>query len=400
MFPNGAIERSSFNVGEYSYSDNAFILFESQSTDPDQVIDNKSGELSFNFDNSTLRIVHKEGNGGYNSLFARINGKTTFTGKNLELYFEGWQDMIRVNSGGNLVIDAENAWFEFNAIDSTGTDQSFGLLRQQGAKTKTQIAVENQLVFKVTTPVNQRNDANGILYLIGGESNIDANDIFIIAETQNPEDHFLNGVYLNSTLLNLGQNSSLNQLVITGVASAFMFENSGVLNLDTNSLYVDTIFASGEMGYFLNNSYEYSDANVNISVANNAEVKGNIFLVEGEYNLDFGQNSIIQTQLIRNEYGKINLSLDKNSLLTGRIWDYSAEYGDSFTNITLDGSTWDVSGSSDFYKLVANDSDIVFHDLGTPDKPTLKLGNLTGNGSTFLLQNDRNSSSFIQLGKE
>ena len=399
-FPNGTVERSSFNAGEYSYGDNTFILFESQSTDPDQVIDNKSGELSFDFENSALRIVHKEGDGGYNSLFARISGKTSFTGKNLELYFEGWQDMIRVNSGGNLSIDVENAWFEFNAIDSTGTDQDFGLLRQQGAKTKTQIAVKNQLVFKVTTPVNQRNDTNGILYLIGGESNIDANDIFIIAETQNPEDHFLNGVYLNSTLLNLGQNSSLNQLVITGVASAFMFENSGVLNLDTNSLYVDTIFASGEMGYFLNNSHEYSDANVNISVANNAEVKGNIFLVEGEYNLDFGQNSIIQTQLIRNEYGKIILSLDKNSLLTGRIWDYSAEYGDSFTNITLDGSTWDVSGSSDFYKLVANDSDIVFHDLGTPDKPTLKLGNLTGNGSTFLLQNDRNSSSFIQLGKE
>ncbi len=91
--------------------------------------------------------------------------------------------MIRVNSGGNLSIDVENAWFEFNAIDSTGTGQDFGLLRQQGAKTKTQIAVKNQLVFKVTTPVNQRNDTNGILYLIGGESNIDANDIFIIAWT-------------------------------------------------------------------------------------------------------------------------------------------------------------------------------------------------------------------------
>lgn len=397
---NGKVERSSFNIGEYSYNDNTFILFESQNTDPHQVIDNKSGELTFDFQNSALRIVHKEGNGGYNSLFARISGKTSFTGENLELYFEGWQDMIRVNSGGNLAVDAENAWFEFNAIDSAGTYQSFGLLRQQGSNTKTKISVSNQLVFKTTVPVNQLGKSNGIFYLLGGTVDIDAQNIFLISDTRTPENNFLNGVYLNSTLLNLGQNSSLNQLVITGVASAFMFENSGVLNLDTNSLYVDTIFASGEMGYFLNNSYEYSDANVNISVANNAEVKGNIFLAEGEYNLDFGQNSIIQTQLIQNEFGKINLSLDKNSLLTGKIWDYSAEYRHSFTNITLDGSTWDVSGSSDFYKLVANDSNIVFHDLGTPDKPTLKLGNLTGSGSTFLLQNEGNSSSFIQLGKE
>lgn len=399
--PTNGWDSVAFTSGTFSYKKDSIIFYQpSSSWDTDIFIRNeKKQTLNFAFNDSTLRLVHKDSSSRKSSRFASIKGQTSFSGNNLEIYFEGWQDMFYVG-GGQLNINAhENAWIEFNASAAKGTFQDFGILRQ-GSGT-TEINVGNQLVLKVDATVNQRNDTNGVLLLTGGTLNINATDFFIVSETQNPEDHFLNGAHLSSgSSVNIGNEKTLESLVITGVASAFVLGDNSNLSVKTNSFYADTVISDGEMGYFLNNVEKAFNLDANISVTNNAEIRGNIYLENGQYDLTFGQNSIIQTQLIQNEYGKINLSLGKNSLLTGEIWDYSAEYGDSFTNITLDESTWDVSGSSDFYKLIANDSNIVFHDLGTPDKPTLKLGNLTGSGSTFLLQNEGNSSSFIQLGKE
>ena len=124
------------------------------------------------------------------------------------------------------------------------------------------------------------------------------------------------------------------------------------------------------------------------------------YLKNGQYNLTFGQNSILETEFIDNLSGEINLSLGNGSFIKGKISDKSFISENSRTTLELDQSTWDVSGRSSFYKLNTHNSNIFLSDLGSSDNPTLQVRSLSGSDTTFYLYNEGNVSSFIQLGKD
>ena len=397
--PSDGWNNDSFTKGNNNYTNNTIIFFQAASSwDPDKFINNSSGQLNFEFNDSTLRLIQKESARKKYSRFATINGTTSFKGKNLEIFMDaGWQDMIFVSRGGEFNVDvSNNAWLEFVASDSTGSDNQLALLRINNGVSN--INVGNQLVLKTKVEINQTDSANGLVSVLSNsELNLDAKELFIIADVKNPENSFLNGIYVDSeSVAYIGSENSIDSLVMTGVASAFAVTGNSSIHVNADSLYADTIGEDHSLGYFLSGQYGQAE----INVTNNAEIKGNIYLNEGQYNLSFGQNSILETEFIDNLSGEINLSLGEGSFIKGKISDKSFISENSRTTLELNQSTWDVSGRSSFYKLNTNNSNIFLSDLGSSDNPTLQLGALSGTGTTFYLYNEGNVSSFIQLGKD
>lgn len=397
--PSDGWNNDSFTKGNNNYTDNTIIFFQAASSwDTDKFIENSSGQLNFEFNDSTLRLIQKESGRRKYSRFATINGTTSFKGKNLEIFMDaGWQDLISVSKGGEFKVDvSNNAWLEFVASYSTGSTNQLALLRINSGVSN--INVGNQLVLTTKVEINQKDVANGLVTVLSdGELNLDAKELFIIADVKNPEDSFLNGIYVGSgSVACVGSTKPIDSLVMTGVASAFAVTGYSSIKVNANSLYADTIGKDHSLGYFL--SGENGQAEINVT--NNAEIKGNIYLKNGQYNLTFGQNSILETEFIDNLSGEINLSLGNGSFIKGKISDKSFISENSRTTLELDQSTWDVSGRSSFYKLNTHNSNIFLSDLGSSDNPTLQVGSLSGSDTTFYLYNEGNVSSFIQLGKD